>query len=394
MNRRIARYIALPIAAALLAAGPVAGRAAGEQLVVNVILSLTGGGAFLGKAEQQAVLRIEDLTNKSGGVRGRPLKFVIYDDQSSPQIAVQLVAPLVARNVPVIVGPDLTAPCSAVTPLIEKKGPVMYCISPGINPAAKSNAFAGSASLRSDAVALVRYFRLRGWTRIALLVSTDSTGQSFEDSYNRALALPENRHVESVALEHFATSDISVAGQISRIKAANPQAVIAWSTGTSFATALRGFHDAGYDGPLGGGNGNMIYAQLEQYAGFMPKQLYFPGQRALAEGTAAGPVHDAQSVYLKAFASIGIQRPDWGYMAAWDPTMLVVSALKAVGPTGTAEQIRDYLQNLHSWAGISGIYDFRDGEQRGIGIESVVIDQWLPNRSRFLAVSRPGGVPR
>jgi branched-chain amino acid transport system substrate-binding protein len=394
MYPRIDRLAALVVIAASMVTAPLVALAAGEPLEVNVILSLTGGGAFLGKAEQQAVLRIQDVTNKSGGVRGRPLKFVIFDDESSPQVAVQLTAPLVARGVPVIVGPDLTAPCSAVTPLVEKNGPVMYCISPGINPAPKSNAFAGSASLRSDAVALIRYFRLRGWTRIALLAATDSTGQSFEDAYNRALALPENRRVESVALEHFATSDLSVAGQITRIKAANPQAVIAWSTGTSFATALRGFHDGGYEGPVGGGNGNMIYAQLEQYRDFMPKQLYFPGQRALAEGTPAGPVHDAQTVYLNSFASIGVQHPDWGYMAAWDPTMLVASALKSVGPNATAEQIRNYFLNLHGWAGISGIYDFRDGEQRGIGIESVVIDQWLPARARFVAVSRPGGVPR
>jgi branched-chain amino acid transport system substrate-binding protein len=360
---------------------------------INAILSLTGGGAFLGKSEAQAILLIQDYVNKTGGINGRPIKFTILDDASSPQIAVQLAGPILAHNVPVIVGPDLTALCSAITPLIEKSGPLVYCISPGINPAANSYMFSGSVSLRADAVALVRFFRERHWTRMALITSTDATGQSFEEAYNRALALPENKLVDSVDIEHFANSDLSVAGQVTRLKAANPQAVIAWTTGTSFATLLRGFHDGGYDGPVGGGNGNMIYAQLTQYNDFMPKQMYFPGQRALAEGTAAGPVHDAQAIYLKVFAGAGVQHPDWGDMAAWDPTMVTIDALRHVGLDATPEQVRAYVLNLHSWAGISGIYDFRDGLQRGIGIESVVIDQWIPARGYLTAASKPGGMP-
>jgi branched-chain amino acid transport system substrate-binding protein len=373
---------------------PVASLGATEPVEVNVVLSLTGGGAFLAKAEQLAIEQVEILTNKTGGIRGRPLKFVIVDDESNPQIAIQLTGPMIARGVPFILGPDLTAPCSAVTPLVDKAGPVMYCISPGINPVANGYIFSANASLRSDAAATVRYFRQRGWTKIGLIVSTDSTGQSFESAFNRALALPENRTVEAVPVEHFATSDMSVNAQLERMKSTNPQAIIAWSTGPSFATLLRAIHDVGFDGPVAGGNGNMILAQLMQYGAFMPKQMYFPGQRVLAEGTAAGPVHDAQTLYRKAFSGIGITQLDWGDMEAWDPAMLIVTALRDLGPDASANQLHDYFEHLHGWAGINGIYDFRDGEQRGIGIESVVIDQWMPKADDFIAVSHPGGLPR
>lgn len=392
MKRALAR--SLVTAALLLAVTTPAHSAAavsGEPYEINVILSLTGGAAFLGKAEQQALGLIEGIANRRGGIKGRPLKFAIVDDQSSPQLAVQLANGIIAKHVPIFIGSDLTAPCSAIGPLVEKAGPTEYCTSPGINPAPGSYIFSASAATRADAVALVRYFRERGWTKIGLLTSTDASGQSFETSFDRAMAMPENSGMTAVVREHFATPDLSISGQAAHIKAVNPQAVIGWTTGTPFGTVLRGLHDVGYDGPVAGGNGNMIFGQLAQYASFLPKELYFPGRRAVAEGTPPGPVHDAQTVYFNAFASIGV-RPDFANNIGWDPAMIVVDAMQHLGPDATAQQTRDYILNLHSWSGINGVYDFRDGEQRGIGLTSIVIDKWDPDRTRFIAVSKPGGV--
>ena len=61
----------------------------GEPYELNAILSLTGPAAFYGHAEQQAMSMIEAITNKSGGIRGRPLKITVVDDQSNPQYALQ-----------------------------------------------------------------------------------------------------------------------------------------------------------------------------------------------------------------------------------------------------------------------------------------------------------------
>jgi len=391
MKHTIAQYLVL--AALVLSIGspaPAANAVSGEPYEINVILSLTGGAAFLGKAQQQSLGLIEQIANRNGGVKGRPVKFAIVDDQSSPQLAVQLANAIIAKKVPIFIGSDLTAPCSAIGPLVEKAGPVEYCTSPCINPAPGGYIFSASAATRADGIALVRYFHQRGWNKIGLLTSTDASGQAFEQSFDRALALPENAGVQAVVREHFATADLSITGQAAHIKAVNPQAVIAWTTGTPFGTALRGLHDVGYDGAVAGGNGNMVFAQLAQYASFLPKELYFPGRRAVAEGTPPGPIHDAQTTYFNAFKTIKV-RPDFANNIGWDPAMIVVDALGHLGPGATAQQCRDYILNLHSWVGINGVYDFRDGEQRGIGINSIVIDKWVPDQMRFIAMSKAGG---
>lgn len=64
--------------------------AALEPVEIPVILSLTGNGSFIGQGELIGLKGVEAETNKTGGIDGRPLKFAVFDDQSNPQVAVQL----------------------------------------------------------------------------------------------------------------------------------------------------------------------------------------------------------------------------------------------------------------------------------------------------------------
>ena len=73
--------------------------------------------------------------------------------------------------------------------------------------------------------AVVRYYRLKGWTRLAVLNTTDATaGQDADKSLEQVLALPENKDVRRVEFQHFNPTDVTVAAQLARIKSADPQA--------------------------------------------------------------------------------------------------------------------------------------------------------------------------
>ena len=331
------------------------------------------------------------MTNQAGGIKGRPIKFVIVDDQSNPQVTVQLTNDLITKKIPVILGPTFTATCIAAGSLVAKTGPVDYCFSPSIAPAAGSFQYSSTVSTRDDAVALARYYRLRGWTKIALMTTTDASGQQFETYFSDALALPENKSLTVVAHEHWAPADISIAAQAERIKAASPQAMIGWSAGTPTGTLLHGLHDAGVDIPIACGNGNMIYAQLAQYASFLPKELYFPGRRSLVFDPNGPPaIRAAQQKYFDAFKAAGI-RPNIAHTLAWDPAMLVLDGFRKVGLDASAEQLNEWIQHQNGWVGINGVYNYTNGSQRGLGIDDVVIDRWDPAKNDFVAVSKGGG---
>src|SRR5215469_4837504 len=58
---------------------------AAEPYEINVILPLTGPAAFLGNGEKISLELAEKAMNAKGGIDGRPVKFVIQDDGTSPQ---------------------------------------------------------------------------------------------------------------------------------------------------------------------------------------------------------------------------------------------------------------------------------------------------------------------
>jgi branched-chain amino acid transport system substrate-binding protein len=383
------------LAASLIAAGALLPASLFAEdtapLKIPVILSLTGSGAFVGRDDQTSLQLLQKLVNEKGGIGGRPVEFDLLDDGSNPQTGVQLANGVLASKVPIFMGPSLTQQCAAVTPLVRENGPADYCLSPGLNPVANGWVWSSSVSLRDSAIALLRYFRERGLTKLAILSSTDATGQEIDRDYDYARALPENRGIEFIAREHFNLADVSVSAQLARIKAANPQALLTWTVGPAFGTELHGISDVGLDVPVLASNGDMVHAQLQQYKSIMPKELLFSAVLVNAhESLGNGPIKAAQKVYLDAFAAAGV-RPDFPHTLAWDPALIVLDAYAKLGPNASAQQFRDFINGLHGFAGINGIYDFRDGTQHGIGQNAIVMVRYDAAADVFVPISKRGG---
>jgi branched-chain amino acid transport system substrate-binding protein len=363
-----------------------------SPIEINFLLSLTGGAAFLGKAMQTAFQLEEKTINDSGGVRGRPVKFVYSDDASTPQTGLQLVSGLAAKGVPVIIGSPLVSVCNAYLPTLVTNGPVDFCLGPPLHPPANSYVFTVGATAEDLAAAMLHNAKARGMTRIALITTTDATGHDVDVAYNTLMARPENKAFTVVANEHFAVNDISVAAQIARIKAANPQAILAWTVGTPTGTLFRGLRDGGVDLPVYESNANMLYSELGQFTDILPKELLFPAYRALVEGSASPAIHSAQAPFFASLKSIGAQ-PDIGFVLGWDAAMLTVDAMRKLGPTLTAAQLHQYVLAQKHWAGVNGYYDYANGNQRGLSADEISIDRWDAGKKTFVRISKPGGDP-
>ena len=377
---------------ALLALVPRTGRAA-EPFAINVIIPETGAAAFLGKEESQALQAIQTMVNGSGGIQGRPIVFRIADDQSNPAVSVQLLNGVLAQKPAVVLGSSFVSTCSAMAPLLEKTGPVMYCFSPGIHPAAGSYVFSASPSTTTLLKIAARYFHERGWNKVATITSTDATGQDADRGISAAFEGPGGGET-IVDREHFNPSDVSSTAQMARIEASGAQAVIAWSTGTPFATLLRSANDTGLHIPMLTTSGNLTYAQMKAYAPFMSKQLYFSAFPYVVPDDVRDPVvKHAVDTFIDAFKPLGI-RPDVGQSLAWDPALIVIDAFKHLGLNATAAQIRDYIDGLsgaHSFVGIYGKYDYKARPQRGLDAAAVLMARWDPQKNSWIASSAPGG---
>jgi branched-chain amino acid transport system substrate-binding protein len=385
------RGTALAVLAALAASVPLAARAA-DPYEINAILTLTGSGSFLGKEEAASLGVIEAMTNKAGGIGGRPIKFVIGDTQSSASVAVQLTNGAIAKKAPVIIGSSLVADCSAMDPL-AKEGPVIYCLSPGVHPVPGSYMFSSGISTVDLLAAAARFFRLKGWNKVAIITSTDATGQDAEQTINAAFSAKENAAESIVLREHFNPTDVSVSAQMTHIRASGAQALIAWTSGAPLGTLLRGIVEEGIDMPVLTSSSNLTYAQMSQYKDFMPKVLLFPGSPGFSPGELPnGALKKTVTGAIAAYTAAGL-KPDEGHFLAWDAAQLVVDALKKLGPNATAAQLRTYIADTHGWYGMFGEHDYRAVPQRGVGINSVTLLRWDVPKGTWVGVSKPGGSP-
>jgi branched-chain amino acid transport system substrate-binding protein len=387
------RSIALVLFGALLAqlaGGAAPARAADPPFVIPSILSMSGAGAFSGKETEETLRRLETGINRSGGIKGRPIHFEIYDDQSKPQVSVQLLSQVTAGGAQAVLGPELTNSCLAVVPFVQTKV-VAYCLSPGLDPVKGSYTFAASVSGPDIFSAMVHYFHSKGWNRIATLTTSDATGQQADQRLGGAMALPENKGTQLVDQEHFAPADLTVAAQVSRLKAAAPQVLIVWVIGTPLVTALRALSDAAFDVPLVASNSNMIYDLMKQWTAFLPSQLIFSGP-----GFLGGTIPRAQAGAVRQFYAVtkdvGV-KPDLGLALGWDAALIVVAAYQKLGTAATAEQIHAYIEALHDFPGILGVYDFTTGNQRGLTQKDLTIMRWDSKRDNWIAISKPGGEP-
>jgi branched-chain amino acid transport system substrate-binding protein len=376
---------------AVLGAGTVA---AADQppFEIDAIVSLTGPAAFIGQSDKSALSAAETAANRTGGIRGRPVRFVFFDDQTNAQVAVQLANQLIAKKVSVILGPAFTATCRAVAPLLETAGPVDYCLSPGIEPAKDSYVYSAGPSVHEFGLIMYRYARLRGWKRFSAIFPTDASGQIGETTSNEILKLPEFKDVTMVASEHFNTTDLEVSAQIARIKAAGPQMIFAWPSGTSFGTVLRGIAQVGLDVPVIGTSANLNADQLKLYAAFYPKELSFEAAPYVVDATATPAMKRRQQVLDETMKAVAA-RVDAASGTVFDVGSMVVDALRKFGPDASADQIRQYISGLTGYSGSAGVFDFKRTPQRGLTVNDLVMVRYDPEKGTFFQVSRLGGEP-
>ena len=111
----------LALAAATLAAAPASAQS-GEPIKIGFSMALTGGLAPNGKSALLAQKLWEEDVNAKGGLLGRPVKLVYYDDKSSPAEVPAIYTKLLdVDRVELIIGPYATAQIAPAMPIVMQK---------------------------------------------------------------------------------------------------------------------------------------------------------------------------------------------------------------------------------------------------------------------------------
>ena len=215
-----------------------------EPYRVGAIFSITGPGSSLGIPERDTALMLEADINRRGGVKGpdgalHPLKLVIYDDGSDETKAVLAAKKLIDEDkVVALVGTTLSGTSLAILDTVQRaEVPMVSCAAAAkiVEPAAERRWVFKTP--QSDALivgALVDHLKSRGLTRVGWLNVDYAFGQlgwlAFEQAAQRA-------GLTIVGNEKFGQKDVDITPQLTRVKGADPQAVVVWSIPPSASIA-------------------------------------------------------------------------------------------------------------------------------------------------------------
>jgi hypothetical protein len=140
----------------------------------------------------------------------------------------------------------------------------------------------------------------------------------------------------------------------------------------------------------------MSFTFMKQFAGFLPKDLYFPGLAYLAGPNPKEAVPQARAAIKRMYDATKAAGVNVDFQAGlpWDPAQIVVDAYRKLGTAATYDQIREFILGLKGYVGISGVYDFSDraaGTQRGLTQKDVLLMRWDDGHGVFAPASKMGG---
>jgi branched-chain amino acid transport system substrate-binding protein len=221
-------------------------------LVVGGIFSITGPASYLGEPERNTLQMLVDDINAKGGIKGQPVKAVIYDSEANVTKARLSAEKLITNDKAVaIIGPSLTHTSMAVLEVTQKaKMPLISCAAGvGITSPAKDRHWVFKTA-QTDQMAVSRifqYLQKQGLTKLAIL--TVSTGFGISGKAQLEAQAPKYG-LTIVANEVFGEKDTDMTPQLTKIRGTDAQVVICWGTGPAPALVAKNMKQLGFTIPL------------------------------------------------------------------------------------------------------------------------------------------------
>jgi branched-chain amino acid transport system substrate-binding protein len=217
------------------------------QIKVGVTLSATGPAASLGLSEKNA-FSVMPTT-----IAGQKVEYIVLDDASDPVAAVKNTRKLISEDKVDIVLGSTTSPNSlAMVDVVAEAQTPMIAMASSLKIVDPMDAkrFWVFKVPQNDAhmiTALTAHMADTGIKTVGLIGFNDAYGEGLISEFGKLTTV---RHLSVLATERYARTDTSVTGQILKVMAANPDAVLIAASGTPAALPFKTLKERGYKGKI------------------------------------------------------------------------------------------------------------------------------------------------
>jgi branched-chain amino acid transport system substrate-binding protein len=376
MNKML--FTAVAAAAFALPAAP--GVAQSNEITIGISISTTGPAAALGVPERNAL----DFVPKE--IAGVPLKVIVLDDGGDPTNATTNARRFVTESkADVIMGSSTTPPTIAVSNVANEAGIPHLSLAPfPVTPERAKWSVVLPQPVPIMGKVIYEHMKAHNIKTVGYIGYSDSYGDLwFNDFKNQAVPMG----LTLVDEERFARPDTSVAGQVLKLVAANPDAVLVGASGTAAALPQTSLRERGYKG--------LIY---QTHGAASMDFIRIAGPAAEGVIMASGPVMNPEGQPDSALTKKPGLALDTAYEAKYGPNTrsqfaghsydafevlkrVIPVALKTAKP-GTGEfreAIRQAFMSEHEIAATQGVYNWTEKDRSG-----------LDDRSRILLTVKNG----
>ena len=355
---------------AVVLAGLAFSAHAADPIKIGAFLSTSGPAAFLGDPEKKVLELYVDKINAAGGINGRPLELIVYDDGGRADKALSFAKRLLSNDrVDVIVGGSTTATTMASVKLIDRAGVPFISLAGAvviIDPV-KKWVFKTAHTDRMAAEKVMQDMKKRGLSRLALLSESSGFGKS---GRTQTLLAAELMGIEIVADETYGPKDTDVTAQLTNIKGnADAEALLVFGFGQGPAIVTRNYQQLGMTTPLYQSHGVASKAFLD-LTGAAAEGMRLPVTGVLiADQLPAGPQRAVLEGFIADYSAKYGSEPSAFAGHAYDGLYLMVEAIKRAGTIDKAP-VRDALEATEGFVGITGEFNFSASDHMGLSLDA------------------------
>ncbi|MEN9396168.1 MAG: hypothetical protein RLZ81_698 [Pseudomonadota bacterium] len=342
-----------------------------EAIRIGAFLSVTGPAAFLGDPEQKTLETYIEKINASGGVLGRKLQLVSYDDAGDAEKARTFAKRLIEQDkVDVIVGGSTTGSTMAAVPLVEAAQMPFISLAGAvvITEPVKKWVF---KTPHTDRMACEKVFvdmNERKLSRVALISGTGGFDKSMRAE---CLKVAPNYKIQVVADETYGAGDTDMTVQLTKIKnTAGVQAVLNPGFGQGPTIVTKNYKQLAVNLPLYQSHG-VASKEFIKLSGDASEGVRLPAAALLIAEQL--PDSDPQKKVVVSYKQTyeGKYKQDVSTFGghAYDGLMLAVEAMRRAGSTDKAK-VRDAIEATKGYIGTGGVVNMSPTDHMGLDLSA------------------------
>jgi branched-chain amino acid transport system substrate-binding protein len=348
------------------------------QIKVGVSISTTGPAASLGIPEKNTfgLLPTE--------IAGQKVQYIVLDDASDATQAVKNARKLVSEDkVDLLIGSSITPTSLAMLEVAAETETPMITIAGAariVEPmdAKRRWVFKTTQHDGQMANAIAQHMANNGVKSMGFIGFSDAYGEGW---YGEMTKYAPAHKIKVVANERFARTDTSVTGQVLKMMAANPDAILVAGSGTPAALPQKALRERGYKGKIYQTHG-VANNDFLRVCGADCEGTFVPVGPVLVANQLpdANPVKKSALAYsTKYAAAFGKDSVSTFGGHAWDASLLLTEAAKTALPKGKPGSkefraaLRDSLEGIKNLPASHGIFNMSPTNHQGLDQRSQVM---------------------